>query len=169
MTADEIRQKWPATEDCSCDECVGYCERPGWFLPDEVRVAAEYLGLSLREMFERYLVVDWWGGGSDIDHHVGILAPGKPSETGRVASIGFVRGEGCVFLNEDGKCSIHAVKPHECRLAHHVVVHAGNSHLEIARVWDGEEGRALIREVGYDPDDLPVPEGTVLDLLELLL
>ena len=169
MTPEEIRERWPASEDCSCIECVGYCRRPGWFLPDEIRALAGHLGLTLQETFNRYLVLDWWGEGEEIDHHVGVLSPGKHDETGDIASIGFVTSPGaCIFLN-GGKCSIHAVKPHECRAAHHTNEAASPVHLETAKAWGTEEGRALVREVGYDPDDLPVPEGSIFDMFDLLL
>lgn len=99
MTPAEIRERWPDTEDCTCFDCVGKCNRPGWFLPDEVRAAAEFLGLTLKEFFDQYLVLDWWKGGDGDEQHA-VLSPGKKDEHGSIASVGFVYSLGDLHLPE---------------------------------------------------------------------
>lgn len=172
MTPKQIRKKWPATLPCSCDRCVSYCQRPGWFLPDEIRSLAAHLGLTVKELFDQYLVVDWWGGtgkeGIPEGTDIGILSPGKPHEHGQLASLGFgVHPADCIFLKE-GKCSIHAVKPQECRNARHDVEPAKGQHVAIAKAWQREEGRELLREVGFDPDSIGLKEPNLLEVLDFL-
>lgn len=171
MTPEEIRQRWPNSEDCSCTECIGNCERPGWFLPDEVRAAAGFLGLSLKEFFDRYLVIDWWYRPSEGTERLPVLSPGKEDEHGGIASVEFVYTfNPCIFLTEDDRCAIHAVKPHECRSSHHSGPGNEGQHYEVAKVWASEEGRAIIREVGHDPDGFEVPIPTdFTDFLQRLL
>lgn len=174
MTPEEIRQRWPKTKDCTCRVCAEGCQRPGWFLPDEVRVAAEFLGLSLKEFFDQYLVLDWWYRPSDSAERFAVLSPGKLDEHGGIASFGFVNSLGtCIFLKDD-RCSIHPVKPQECRSAHHSRNRKSRreegrrQHYEVAKFWsEDEEGRALVQEVGFDPDsfEVPLPDWTDLSRL----
>jgi len=139
-------------------------------LPDEVRAAADYLGLTLQQFFVRYLVVDWW---KEDAVEIPLLSPGKPDEHGQIASVEFTHTFAeCIFLKE-GRCSIHPVKPHECKAAHHSRmgkrVGNVNHHHQVARAWMGEEGCALLREVGYDPDLFEVPLPQFEDVLAKLL
>ena len=101
-------QKQP--EDCSCKRCQSACQsKPGWFMPGEAEKAAALLGLTLEEFFKTKLGVDWFEGDPDIF----ALAPalvGRP--TGHEYP-GNPRGACVLFV--DGRCSIHAAKPLECR------------------------------------------------------
>jgi len=100
--------------ECACSDCVGACEQePGWFAPGEVAKLAEHLGLTVQETFDKYLVVDWWVASP----YVYVLAPGLVGEPTGTMAPNWPDGR-CVFLTE-GKCSIHEVKPTECRLAGH--------------------------------------------------
>ena len=36
---DELLEKYPPSEPCSCDICVNYCLRPGWWTVDEAKNA----------------------------------------------------------------------------------------------------------------------------------
>lgn len=82
---------------CDCQECKELCaNEPGWFLPGEVDDAAFFLGMSKDEFIENF-----------CDQHIYcdaiILSPKK--KTG---------SKECIFLKK-GLCSIHEVKPFECR------------------------------------------------------
>ncbi len=85
-------------EGCSCPECIDCCQRdPGWFLPDEIPIAAAFMNLAEAEFVEQFCQ-------EHRDDNVIVLAPKqKPGTTE------------CIFLDRDGMCQIHAVKPHECR------------------------------------------------------
>lgn len=82
-------------EGCDCQKCRECCRREaGWFLPDEIGFAAVYLGLTEKEFTEKYLEEHEQDG-------VLTLAPRMTKS-------------GCIFL-KNGLCSIHPVKPYECR------------------------------------------------------
>ena len=105
-------EKAPA--GCSCSVCQEACRnKPGWFKPGEAEKVAEFLGITLPELFARYLMADVWKG---VYGRVAVLSPGiKGGPAGRVPK----RSSGeCVFF-EGGLCSIHPVKPHECRISPH--------------------------------------------------
>jgi len=92
---------------------------PGWFAPGEAEKAAKFIGAEWKE-FKKKLIVDYWCGGIGGDQYV--WRPrritgdeGLGGNRISVASWGSAFNEGtCVFLKE-GRCSIHAVKPWECR------------------------------------------------------
>ncbi len=83
---------------CSCKACQECCKRePGWFVPEEVAVAAAYLELSESEFVKRFCE-------EHVEDGVRALSPArKPGKSE------------CIFLSRDGLCEIHAVKPYECR------------------------------------------------------
>lgn len=116
---------------CSCESCVEKCSnKPGWFKPGEAEKVAEFLEISLQELFDKFLVADIAGKNRG---NIRVLSPGvvgKP--TGRDHTPGnWISGQ-CVFLKDGSRCSIHEVKPHECRLMVH----------------DGGDGSVISEEVG---------------------
>lgn len=117
-------------QSCTCGNCVKCCERrPGWMMPGEAEKIAAFLNLSMQELFDRYLIADFWCGGfygntegeaytePALDSDVLVLSPAAHDITPGTRprwSWGMAGGHRCVFLKE-GQCSIHAVKPFECR------------------------------------------------------
>lgn len=97
---------------CTCDKCVSLCSvAPGMFKPGEAERVAEFLGLTLDGLFITQLAV------RETAYAPGVLALTP-------ATIGSERGDlmvetwgTCVFLTREGRCSIHDVKPFECREA----------------------------------------------------
>ncbi len=78
-----------------------------------------------------------------------------------------VSPEKCIFL-VGGRCSVHAVKPQECRSAYHARRKSPKGeHAAVAKAWQGEAGRAIIRELGFDPDNLELAT-SLLDQLAFL-
>lgn len=106
-------------ESCRCSYCQKACEhKPGWFMPGEAEKVADFLGMSLQDLFKQKLMVDWYEG------LLGPLNPGfvlSPAVVGEEPGVEFpAQPTGrCVFLTEDKRCSIHPVKPFECRQAIH--------------------------------------------------
>lgn len=101
-------------ESCTCVSCIECCHRvPGWLLPGEAEKIAAFLKISVEQLFHESLAIDWWYGDPDtfvlLPNVVG-HAPGRELPSSR-------RGT-CVFLKDD-RCSIHDVKPYECRSALH--------------------------------------------------
>jgi len=88
----------PRKTECSCEKCKECCTREaGWFLPEEVPLAAQYLSLSEADFIEQFCKKH------DLDGKGIALSPkAKPNSTE------------CIFL-ENGLCKIHEVKPYECR------------------------------------------------------
>ncbi len=101
---------------CTCEKCVRCCHvKPGWFKHGEAERLAKNMGISLEDLFNRYLLVDYWEDWDDDNRYVlspavkGVTSGGKFPEDPRGV---------CVFLTKDGKCEIHELgKPFECREA----------------------------------------------------
>jgi Fe-S-cluster containining protein len=128
-------------ESCTCANCQAQCKhKPGWFKPGEPEKVAEFLGLTLQELFSQYLMPDSWelAEGSLLTLSPAIKGK-KPGEY-----LSWAQGE-CVFLKE-GLCSIHAVKPFECRMVTHDT-RGGVFHQEAGLAWAGHQDQiATLRE-----------------------
>lgn len=117
-------------ESCTCDKCVEKCRfKPGWFLPGEAEKVAEYLGISLEELFQKFLMADY------LVTRLGDILVLSPAILGRIPGTRFPDNPSgqCIFL-EKGLCSIHSVKPYECRIALHNG-RAGKNHREVGEEW----------------------------------
>lgn len=102
-------------KSCQCGICQSACtHKPGWFKPGEAEKAAELLGMSLQDFFDKYLAVDFWGDGKE---RVFLLSPAiKGEKTGGMTPYD-PRGE-CIFY-VNGLCGIHDAKPFECAIYMH--------------------------------------------------
>jgi len=104
--------------ECHCDYCKNSCGpmgHPGRFLPGEAEKVAAFKGLTLQELFTKYLGVEYDRDSSADD--LFLLAPATVDMKPGHEYPGYPRGQ-CVFF-KDGGCEIHAVKPYECREASH--------------------------------------------------
>jgi Fe-S-cluster containining protein len=148
-------------ESCKCDKCKAACIRkPGWFLPGEAEKAAEYLGISLDELFRTKLAVDWWQGTPNIF----VLSPAIIGERRGVEFPASPLGP-CVFFKNE-LCEIHPVKPYECRDMLHNNPE-GNKHELTGKAW-GPYQNQIEELLGRKPeakkysffdylDDMPKP------------
>ena len=131
-------------ESCKCDKCKKACEnKPGWFIPGEAERVAEYLNISLEELFRAKLMVDWWVSSPE---DIFILAPAIKYEEPGSEYPGDPTGE-CVFFI-DGLCEIHPVKPFECKELFH-----GEQalHEETAKTW--KDNHNQVKELlGREPE-----------------
>jgi Fe-S-cluster containining protein len=155
VTSDQIidADRIGTPDSCTCATCQGFCtHKPGWFAPSEPERVAEYLGLSLAELFRTKLAVDWWERGDDP---IFVIAPAITTSPAGEEYPGNPQGS-CIFY-EHGLCAIHAVKPTECREAFHVPHKEGSAlHMEIADQWDTEEQQQAIRTLlGREPITQP--------------
>lgn len=139
-------------KECVCSECKSACQsKPGWFMPGEAEKVAEHLGVSFEELFKTKLSVDWWEAGTEIDEHVFLLSPtvigGNPGEEFDSNPNGQ-----CVFYVE-GACSIHEVKPFECReLMHDSWEITHERHLGVAKAWNTDEDQTQVETLlGCEP------------------
>ena len=135
-------------ESGTCATCQSYCRhKPGWFLPGEAEKAAALLRLTLQELFDKHLAVDWWWNLEGPDTF--ILSPAITTSPAGQEFPTEPRGT-CVFFQE-GRCQIHAAKPFECRDAL-CTSKESDAHSQAAQAWDKPEHQAQIRELlGREP------------------
>ncbi len=102
----------------NCGEC---CRIPGVFLPEQIPILANHLGLSVNSLFDQYLIAELC---APDDWHVPVfaLSPVKAKPDGsrlsqRVFDSAYaeVRNLRCIF-RDSGKCRIHEYKPFACAL-----------------------------------------------------
>lgn len=124
--------------------------KPGWFAPGEVERVADYLGMTVAELFLSKLSVDWWEETSDVLETF-VLAPtvvgGNPGDMYDADPRGV-----CVFYR-DGLCTIHEVKPLECREYVHTDSSLGVEmrHEHVAKLWYSHQDQ--IRQLlGREPE-----------------
>lgn len=151
------------TNSCQCKTCKAACShKPGWFIPLEIKRAANHLGLSEKEFFQKYLMIDYKiGNPSQGESNIFLLSPAiKEAESGTIFPLKPV-GE-CVFFN-DGICDIHTVKPYECYASHHddEDLLTITRHDEISNEWVNYQD--YVKEL-YG-GDLEIPEPTLSDSL----
>jgi len=88
----------PKKTDCTCAKCQECCTREaGWFLPEEIPLAAKMLELTEESFIAKYCQQHNLNG-------KGIALSPKSKENSTI----------CIFF-ENGLCKIHAAKPYECR------------------------------------------------------
>lgn len=105
-------------KDCQCAKCVDACDHePGWFGPGEAENAAIFLGIPFEE-FKKTHIIKTSCDNPYLNDAPFVWAPRKPDVDGdsleRNQNQKVTHGS-CVFFKE-GKCQIHPVKPHECRI-----------------------------------------------------
>jgi len=120
---------------CQCKTCKAQCKyKPGWFLPNEIESVAAYLKMSLEELFENWLCVDWYEVFADDEMFV--LSPGVLYENTGTEFPSDPHGT-CVFLDDDNLCTIYPVRPFECRESIHDEDYdlVMKRHREVAEAW----------------------------------
>ena len=106
-----LREEFPRTE-CGCARCcVGCRTMPGTLAPGDVERIARSQGMGVEELADsgrllasegaRYLRINHRTGAVQTMQHQSIVP--AQDETGA-----------CVFLGDDGECTIHAVSPFGC-------------------------------------------------------
>lgn len=144
-------------ESCTCAFCVACCHhKPGWMKPKQFREIAAFLGLGLKEAFEKYFMIDWWENYKKSGRRAYMIQPAIVGQEGRYAP-GVPRGT-CVFL-KDEKCMIHSVKPIECAAAFHDGDHrfSKKDKIKLVTQWQSKAAQEMIKTVlGKEPDAPPV-------------
>lgn len=148
--------------ECTCGKCQKACEnKPGWFLPGEAERVAEYLSVSLPDLFATKLGVDWWEADERHDTDIYVLSPAITSMPAGDTFPSNPNGR-CVFY-QDGRCSIHPVKPYECRAFIHDQSHDETTkrHEGVADAWAAHQQQ--VKDLfGEEPEK---PDFTIFDLL----
>lgn len=130
-----LNEKYPPSEPCSCEICVNYCRRPGWWTVEEAGRALD-AGYGKRMMLEM-----------------------APELTFAVVSPAFKGCEGNFALNEfsingcnffkNSLCELFGTgcQPIECRFCHHDRTgEGGKCHLDIEKDWNTPAGISLIEK-----------------------
>jgi hypothetical protein len=132
-----LADRYPPSEPCSCEICLAYCKRPGWWTVEEAARAIE-AGYGHRMMLEMAPEMTF-----------AVLSPAfRGCEGGFAENRHATRG--CTFLRDD-RCELHGTgfQPLECCFCHHSRTGLGpRCHAEIERGWQAPRARTLVREWG---------------------
>ena len=139
-----LAKKYPPSDPCSCEICVGYCQRPGWWTVDQAAQAIE-AGYAHRMMLELAPELTF-----------AVLSPAFRGCEGAIATNEFAEN-GCNFLKAD-RCELYGTghQPLECRFCHHERRGQGpKCHTDLENDWKSSAGQALIqlwiREISLPP------------------
>lgn len=128
-----LADKYPPSEPCSCNICVNYCKRPGWWTVEEARQAL-HAGLANRMMLE-----------ISPERDFGVLSPAfKGNECNYALQL--FSENGCTFL-KNNLCELYGsgFQPLECRFCHHERKGEGiECHLDLEKDWHTKEGQELV-------------------------
>jgi hypothetical protein len=134
-------EKYPPSEPCACEICVGYCARPGWWTVEQAARALE-AGYANRVMLEIAPELTF-----------GVLSPAFKGCERSFATNEFAKN-GCTFL-KNNLCELFgtAHQPLECRFCYHERRGLGpKCHADLEKGWRTPEGQTLvekwIRQVG---------------------
>jgi hypothetical protein len=128
-----LAEKYPPSEPCSCEVCVEYCVRPGWWTVQEASTAMD-AGYAKRMMLEL-----------SPERNFAVVSPAFRGCEGTFAFERY-RTHGCTF-HENDRCLLHdaGLKPLECRFCHHS--RAGMEpacHADLERNWHSPAGHVVV-------------------------
>lgn len=142
---------YPPSDPCTCEICIGYCQRPGWWTVEQAARAID-AGYAHRMMLELAPELTF-----------AVLSPAFLGCEGTIATNQF-KHTGCNFLIED-RCELYGsgYQPLECRFCHHERHGMGpKCHSALEKDWNTPAGQALVRrwlrEVSLSPGSLLMNE-----------
>ncbi len=119
-----------------CKKCGNCCRKyPCGIVPSEIVPIAKFLKVSVRELFEKYLIGDYWVGDNTEDIYI---TPRRRTDGGdfRKASFSWAwSNEPCIFLTDEKLCLIHDVKPQTGKDSHCKVPLRSNYKQPFAEMW----------------------------------
>jgi hypothetical protein len=130
-----LPEKYPFSEPCTCDICLSYCARPGWWTVEEATWALE-AGYGNRMMVEIAPTLTF-----------GVLSPAFKGCEKNFAINQFAKN-GCNFLKDD-RCELFGTdhQPLECRFCHHERRGLGpRCHADLEKDWRTPAGQALVEK-----------------------
>ena len=128
-----LAEKYPPSKPCTCEICLGYCARPGWWTVEEATRALD-AGYGHRMMLEIAPELTF-----------GVLSPAFKGCERSFATNQFSRN-GCTFLKND-RCELFGTghQPLECRFCHHARRGLGpKCYVDLERDWKTPAGQALV-------------------------
>jgi hypothetical protein len=133
MSSINLAKKYPPSKPCTCDICLSYCLRPGWWTVEQAAKAMD-AGYAYRMMLE-----------ISPELTFGVLSPAFKGNEGNIA-LQFFSRHGCTFLREN-LCELFGtgLQPLECRFCHHTRPGLGRKlHSDIEKEWYSQKGQKLI-------------------------
>jgi hypothetical protein len=133
----DLHAIYPPSEPCSCETCLSYCRRPGWWTVDEAGKAIE-AGFAFRMMLEM-----------SPDGKYAVLSPAFKGNEVNYALDAYSK-QGCTFL-KDERCELFGtgLQPLECRFCHHNSKIPGKEcHEAVSREWNSNHAKRLIVKWG---------------------
>lgn len=130
-----LPEKYPPSNPCTCEVCLGYCARPGWWTVEEATQALE-AGYGNRMMLE-----------IAPELTMGVLSPAFKGCEKSFATHRFAKN-GCNFL-KNGRCELYGTghQPLECRFCHHDRHGLGpKCHADLEKNWKAPVGQALVKQ-----------------------
>jgi hypothetical protein len=129
-----LSRRFSPSPPCSCEVCLGFCARPGWWTVSEAAqaLAAGYGSRMMLEMAP--------------DLTFGVLSPAFCGCEGFYA-INEYKDRGCNFLKEN-LCELHGTgfQPLECRFCHHDRPGQGPiCHAELEKDWHTPAAQVLVQ------------------------
>jgi len=132
-----LHDKYPPSPPCSCDICLSYCKRPGWWTINEAQKAID-AGFACRMMLEMSPEKDFV-----------VLSPAFKGNEGKYA-LQIFADNGCTFLKND-RCELFGkdFQPLECRFCHHERKGQGEKcHSDIEQEWKKQDAKRLVVKWG---------------------
>lgn len=128
-----LASRYPPSEPCSCQVCLAFCARPGWWTVAEAARALD-AGYGPRMMLEMA-----------PNRSFGVLSPAFKGNEQNFARQIFA-DQKCTFL-KDNLCELFGTgfQPLECRFCHHDRPGQGPvCHADIEKDWNTPAGIALV-------------------------
>ena len=132
-----LSEIYPPSAACTCEVCLGYCARPGWWTVEEAAQAIP-AGLGARMMLE-----------IPPEQTFGVLSPAFQGSEGGLAN-NLAARRACTFLKNQ-RCELYnsGHMPLECRFCHHARPGLGaQCHADLESDWHTPRGQALVQQWG---------------------
>jgi len=130
-----LTEKYPPSRPCTCEVCLHYCTRPGWWTVEQAARAIE-AGYGSRMMLEVAPELTF-----------GVLSPAfKGCE--RSFATNKCAKNGCNFF-KDERCELYGTghQPLECRFCHHDRHGLGpKCHADLEKDWKTSAGQKLVQK-----------------------
>lgn len=136
---------------CACPQCSRFCKRmPGCLAPGDAEAIAEHLGTNIEAVAENLAA----SPGALVERNgvrfrIGTIVPARKSDGS------------CVWLDDDGRCTIHPVAPFGCAyFDEHQTPREGNrrSSVMLQAIMQDESYRALRTKLEAAGRVAPAPE-----------
>ena len=135
MASPKLNKLYPPSEPCSCEVCLSYCIRPGWWTVEEANRAID-LGYAGKMMLE-----------VSPEMTFGVLSPAFQGAEMNFALQEFSANK-CTFLEND-LCGLFnsGVQPLECRFCHHTRIGEGKKcHDALEKDWNTFRGQKVVKK-----------------------